>query len=191
MATWEIWLHIGGVYRWMIWLFIYSMHYRWRHLLPFLSPTSETHLTRALERWIFYITVYWPVPWGFSDWSHTTCSWRGVHLLLLPLLVSFQRAALFPIAVWIWRLLKVKWNFYFKNNGFSFRINAQGLHVSFRSIQELRLAYIWLGHVPISFITSVLENKYPELTFGVKVLIWKRIASCYYYCMECGELLDH
>lgn len=44
MATWELWLHSGRVYRWMIWLFIYSMHYRWRYLLPFLSPTSETRL---------------------------------------------------------------------------------------------------------------------------------------------------
>lgn len=65
-------------------------------------------------------------PWGFSDWSHTTCSWRGVHLLLLLLLVSFQRAALFPQAVGVWQFLKVKWNFYLKNNGFSFRINAPG-----------------------------------------------------------------
>lgn len=126
MATWEIWLHIGRVYRWMIWLFIHSMHYRWRYLLLFLSPTSETRLTRALERWIFYITVYWPAPMRFSDWSHTTRSWSGVYFLLLLLLVSFQRAALFPLAVGVWQFLKVKWDFYLKNNGFSFRINAPG-----------------------------------------------------------------
>lgn len=67
MATWETWLHICRVYRWMIWGFIYSMHYCWRYLLPFLCPTFETYVMRFLKRWIFYITAYveWPVPMRF------------------------------------------------------------------------------------------------------------------------------
>lgn len=77
----EIWLHIWRVYRWIIW-FIYSMHYRRRYLLPFLYPTSETHLTRALERWRlrlrFYFTVYWPVPMRvFRPWGLTFISYTG------------------------------------------------------------------------------------------------------------------
>lgn len=51
-------------------------------------------------------------PRGFSDWSHTTCCWRGNYLILLPLLVGFQRAALSPLAFGVWRFLKVKWDFY-------------------------------------------------------------------------------
>lgn len=70
-----------------------------RHALQ--EPWKDGYFT------LRFIGLY---PRGFSAWRHA-CSWCAVHILLFPILVIFQRAALFQLVFGVWLFLKMKCDF--------------------------------------------------------------------------------